>query len=102
MELYSEKAQPVFKMKKTIVFIILGIFLVGASGAVAFGIDKDFKDKVKKIDSDKLCEKLKKSDGTYKNKYCKKNKEKLNVEDSLISITQNKDGVIKVTGVGGK
>ena len=59
---------------------------------------KDFNKKVKKIDSNKLCKKLKELNGIYKNKYCKKNKDKLNVDESLILITENKEGVIKVQG----
>ena len=87
-------------MGKILLIIIIGIFVLGVTGGIAFGLDKDsFTIKVTKIDPNKLCEKVKnKTDGKFKLKKCKNNMEEIDVDDSIISIKKNEDGIIQVDG----
>lgn len=86
-------------MKKIYIALILGIiFLVGTVYALtekkvfAFGLEKeDFTEKVDKIKTDKICEKL----GEKKDKYKKcKNNEDVDVTGDFIS--RNGEGVIMI------
>ena len=86
-------------MKKTLLFLVLGIFLLGIIGAVGLGIiEVDFTEKVLTISTEKICEVELLSN--VLNKRCNKNTPKeIDISDSDISITKNpKTGVIKVQG----
>ena len=85
------------KMNKILLTLILGIFIVGTLGALSFeSIKSDFKTKVLTLDPNKLCQQSKDLSNNYKFSSCKDNMKLINVDDSLISITQNKEGIIKV------
>ncbi|KKK69226.1 hypothetical protein LCGC14_2936170, partial [marine sediment metagenome] len=58
------------KMKRILLTLILGIFIVGTISAVSFGLFKsDFKDKVLTLDPNKLCSNQKEELGIYKSFY---------------------------------
>jgi len=86
-------------MKTIYIILIIGILLLGTVGAVSFSSvkDKEFTIKVKIIDSEKICEKIKEKKGIlyeeYKDKVCK-DLEKVEVPDGFI--TQNDEGVYKI------
>ena len=82
--------------KKILIIMIVGILLLGiGASASAFGLDlKDFTEKVTKISSKELCDKL--GDKKDKFKKCKNNDYELDVENSNIEITQNENGVYKI------
>ena len=84
-------------MKKIILFLVLGIFLLGIITAVSFSIiDVNFTEKVLTISTEKICEVELLSN--VLNKRCNKNTPKeIDVNEDIISITKNpKTGVIKV------
>lgn len=84
-------------MKKIILFLILGSFLLGIIGAVGLGIiEVDFTEKVLTISTEKICEAELLS--SIINKNCDKyTPAKIDVDENIISITKNpKTEVMKV------
>ena len=84
-------------MKKIMLFLVLGIFLLGITAAVSFGIIKgDFTEKVLTISTEKICEVELLSNVLTKR--CNKNTPKeIDVDENIISITKDpKTGVIKI------
>jgi len=83
--------------KKILIIMVVGILLLGiGASALAFGIDpKDFTEKVNKIYSKKLCDKLP-EDKKDKFKKCKNKDYEVDVDNSNIEITQNENGVYKI------
>jgi len=85
-------------MKKILIIIIVGILLLGIGAAtIHFGLDpKDFTEKVIKISSEKLCDKLP-EDKKEKLKKCKNKDYDVDIDDTIIEITQNENGVYKIS-----
>ncbi len=84
-------------MKKILLTIILGIFLLGIITAISISLtDKDFTEKVLTISTEKICEAELLSN--VLTKVCNKDTPKeIDISDSNIQITKNpKTGVIKV------
>ncbi len=84
-------------MKKIILFLVLGIFLLGIITAVSFGIIKgDFTEKVLTIDTGKLCE-MELTKNVLSKQCTKDTPKEIDISESSISITKNpKTGVIKI------
>lgn len=85
-------------MKKILLFLILGIFLLGIITAVSFSLsNKDFTEKVLTISTEKICEAELLSN--VFTKVCNKNTPKeIIVDENIISITKDpKTGVIRVS-----
>ena len=89
-------------MNKIYIALILGILVVGIAGALTYDKykDKDFKIKVKELDSRMSCEKIKTTEETLKEKYkdndCSKYKP-IKIPTELEGfITQNEGEVYKV------
>jgi len=77
-------------LKKITILIIIGILLVGTIITAKIVMDEDFDKKVKKIKTNKLCEK--------RPEKCDENTpEEIDVENSSLSFMENKDGVIRIT-----
>lgn len=84
-------------MKKLILFLIIGIFLLGILGAVSLGIiEVDFTEKVLTISTEKICD-AELLSNVLEKKCNKDTPKEINVSQSILSITKNpKTGVIKV------
>ena len=82
-------------MGKILLFLVLGVFLLGIMTAVSLS-NKDFTEKVLTISTEKICEVELLSN--VLSKRCNKNTPKeISVDEDIISITKNlKTGVIRI------
>lgn len=87
-------------MKKLILILILGIFLIGIVGTMTYNIiDKNFTKEITKISIDGICSLERTLLGEYKSKECKEkekekeDKEKFDVEinQDVLSVMENPD-----------